>query len=123
MGWDDYVKNLEGQGFKYGIIGGKGAIWAQSASLSATNAQLGSVENGFSNNDAVRSSGVTFGSVKYLVLRADENSIYGKKGAGGFVAVKTEQSVIIGIYDETLQPGAAAVAVAKLGDYLRSTGY
>lgn len=35
--------------------------------------------NGFKNPDDVRSSGVHVNGVKYLTLRADERSIYGKK--------------------------------------------
>lgn len=47
----------------------------------------------------------------------------GKKGAGGVVMVKTGQAVLIGQYNETIQPGQATTVVEKLADYLRENGY
>jgi Profilin len=50
-------------------------------------------------------------------------SLYGKKGAGGVVVVKTGQAIIVGVYNDKQQPGNAANVVEKLGDYLRENGY
>jgi len=58
-----------------------------------------------------------------MTLRADNRSIYGKKGAGGVVVVKTNQAVLIGLYNENIQPGQCANAVEKLADYLIENGY
>ncbi|EFA78874.1 hypothetical protein PPL_08342 [Heterostelium album PN500] len=57
------------------------------------------------------------------VLKSDPRSIYGKQGTGGVVCVKTGKTVIIGVYNEKLQPGAAASVVEKLADYLIDQGY
>lgn len=65
---------------------------------------------GFNDAGPLRANGLWLQGAKYLVLRADERSIYGKKGAGGVVAVKTGQAVLIGIYDENIQPGQAYFA-------------
>jgi profilin len=56
-------------------------------------------------------------------LKADDRSIYGKKGATGCVCVKTGKAVLIGVYNENTQPGQAATTVEKLGDYLIEQGY
>lgn len=61
---------------------------------------------------------------KYQVVKADDGSIYGKKGRGGAICVKTSTMVVIGIYNADLQSdGQAASIVEKLGDYFREQGY
>lgn len=37
--------------------------------------------------------------------------------------MKTKMAILIGHYGETVQPGAAATTVEKLGDYLIGVGY
>jgi len=69
------------------------------------------------------SAGINAGGVRYLAIKADSNSIYGKKGTGGVVMVKTGQAIVIGVYNDKLQPGNAANVAEKLGDYLRENGY
>jgi profilin len=75
------------------------------------------------------------------VLRADDRSIYGKKGknqgshfeilpseyeknrpsgTGGIACVRTKQAVIIGDYEEPIQPGECTKVVEGLADYLIS---
>jgi len=71
----------------------------------------------------VFAAGITINSVKYLGIKGDDRSIYGKKGSGGIVTVKTGQSIVIGVYSEGQQPGNAANTVEKLGDYLIENGY
>jgi len=61
--------------------------------------------------------------VKYLALKADSRSIYGKKGTAGVCTVKTGQCLIVGVYGEGIQPGSAANSVEKLADYLIENGY
>ena len=45
------------------------------------------------------------GGEKYIALRADDRSVYGKKGAGGVINVKTKQAIIVAVYDDKTQPG------------------
>ena len=71
---------------------------------------------------SVQGTGLTVAGKKYLTLKTDDRSFYGKQGTGGIVAVKTTQSVLVGIY-ETQQPGAATTTVEKLADYLINSGY
>lgn len=45
------------------------------------------------------------------------------QGREGVVIVKTKQALLITHYPETIQPGAAANTVEKLGAYLVGVGY
>ncbi len=109
------TKNIT-KGAIFGLTGGK---WACSANFKITDKEAAEIVKGFS---AGPGSYMIEGH-KYMQLRADASSIYGKLGKGGFVAVKTGKAVVIGIYDDPIQPGAAANTVEKLGDYLKEVGY
>ena len=71
----------------------------------------------------VQSNGLRIGGERYVVIKADDRSLYGKKGKEGIVIVKTIQTILVTHYPETVQPGAAAKAVEELGDYLIGVGY
>jgi len=78
----------------------------------------------FKNPPGVFESGLTIDGVKYMVIKADERSIYGKKGISGIVAVKTGGHVLIGCYHaQGAQPGAAANDVEKVADKLIKNGF
>ncbi|KAG5634794.1 hypothetical protein H0H81_000762, partial [Sphagnurus paluster] len=66
--------------------------------------------------------GITVGGIKYMAIKADSRSIYGKKGATGVVLVKTNQAILIGCYNDRQQPGNAAFQVEKLADFLIDNG-
>jgi profilin len=73
-GWQAYVDNnlvKSGHINKAGIFGLDGNPWAQSPGLGVQPAQVKAL---------------------YIVLRADNRSVYGKKGSNGVVAVKTKQA-------------------------------
>lgn len=53
----------------------------------------------------------------------DGRSAYGKLGNSGICTVVTAQAVLIGTYDDNIQPGECTVAVENLADYLLSVGY
>ncbi|EON64805.1 hypothetical protein W97_04038 [Coniosporium apollinis CBS 100218] len=72
---------------------------------------------------AVQSTGLHIAGEKFIVLKADERSLYGKKGREGIVIVKTTQALLVTHYPETVQPGAAANTVEQLADYLIGVGY
>lgn len=44
------------------------------------------------------------------------------QGSGGVTIKKTNQALIIGIYDEPLTPGQCNMIVERLGDYLIDQG-
>ncbi|KAM9977913.1 hypothetical protein ACTFIR_011790 [Dictyostelium discoideum] len=126
MSWQQYVdEQLVGAGLcQAAILGANdGGVWAKSSGINITKPEGDSLVALFKNPADVFSKGAVVSGVKYMGIKGDPQSIYGKKGAGGCVLVKTNQAIIVGLYDEKFQPGPAALAVEKLGDYLRDNGY
>ncbi|KAI4857360.1 hypothetical protein E4T45_01157, partial [Aureobasidium sp. EXF-8846] len=71
----------------------------------------------------VQSTGLHIAGEKFIVLKADDRSLYGKKGKEGLIIVKTKQALLVTHYPEHVQPGVAANTVEQLADYLISVGY
>ncbi|EGC36212.1 hypothetical protein DICPUDRAFT_91884 [Dictyostelium purpureum] len=127
MSWQGYVdEQLVGTGNITAavIIGAAdGSTWATSKNWTLKGGEGAGIVALYKNPADSFAKGITAGGVKYMAIKADDRSIYGKKGATGIVVVKTTQCIIIGYYDETKQPGNAAVVCEKLGDYLIENGY
>jgi len=105
------------------ILGQDGNTWATSAGYSISPADGKGLAALFANASDASAKGVNVGGHKYITVKADNRSIYGKKGAGGVVAVKTGKAVVVAVYGEGQQPGNAANVVEKLADYLIENGY
>lgn len=71
----------------------------------------------------VQGEGFRIATEKFVTLKSDERSLYGKKGKEGIVVVKTQQAILVAHYPETVQPGSAATTVEQLGDYMIRLGY
>jgi len=126
MSWQTYVdSNLIGSGFisKASILGLDGSTWATSSGFSITADEGKKLAGAFKDPNVLRANGLFAAGEKYLVIKADDRSIYGKKGAGGVAAVKTTQGILVGVYKEGVQPGQATTTVEKLADYLIDNGY
>jgi len=124
MSWQAYADNLTAQGLaKAAVFGPDGGVWAKSANLNLTTQEAVTTAQLFANPAQAQAAGVTVDGTKFLVIKADPRSIYGKKGTGGVVLVKTTQAVVLGIYDDKLQPGKATTVVEKLADSLIENGY
>ena len=130
MSWQAYVdNNLVGSGqiTAGAILGLDGSQWARSAKFpnldTATKEAMVLVKENFEKAGNAQSKGIIVGKQKYMCVRADPRSVYGKAPKGGIVCVKTGKAVIVGIYDETIQTGNATKVVEDLADYLISVGY
>jgi len=127
MSWQTYVdNNLVGTGkiASAAIHGLKdGNVWATSPSFNVSQQEIQNILTAFQKADSIQANGFRLNNNKYFTLRAFDNSIYGKQGAGGVCVVKTNQAVLIGVYTEGTQPGEANAIVEKLADYLRSVNY
>ncbi|KAJ3313838.1 hypothetical protein HDV04_001399 [Boothiomyces sp. JEL0838] len=77
----------------------------------------------FKDATAIRANGLLVGGIKHIAIRADERSVYGKKGTGGVCCVKTKQAILIAMYEEPVQFGEATKVVEALADYLISVNY
>jgi len=126
MSWQTYVdNNLVGSGHlkQAAIFGHDGGQWATSSGFTVNATEVKTLVGSYKDPTNIRANGLHLAGTKYFVLKADDRSIYGKKGSAGCITVKTSKAVLVGIYDETQQPGAAANVVEKVADYLINSGY
>ena len=82
MSWQAYVDSqLVGTGHctKAAIIGHDGAQWAASPGFSVSQAEGKALTNAFSDPSNAFSSGIHIAGVKYMTIKADGRSLYGKK--------------------------------------------
>jgi profilin len=126
MSWQAYVDDsLVGSGsIEAGAIcGHDGTLWAASRHLALPAEHVRGLVGAFSDPAGVREKGLVLGSSKYIVIKSDDRSIYGKQGTGGICCVRTRQTVLVGKYEAPATPGAASKVVEALADYLISVGY
>ncbi|AJU10143.1 Pfy1p [Saccharomyces cerevisiae YJM1463] len=126
MSWQAYTDNLIGTGKvdKAVIYSRAGdAVWATSGGLSLQPNEIGEIVQGFDNPAVLQSNGLHIQGQKFMLLRADDRSIYGRHDAEGVVCVRTKQTVIIAHYPPTVQAGEATKIVEQLADYLIGVQY
>lgn len=126
MSWQSYIDNAVGSGsVNHGvIIGHDGNTLASSSGFQLSAGEGASLCHLFKSPSEAFSKFVVVGQVKYMVIKADDGSIYGKKNTeDGVVVVKTAQIIFVAVYGRGQAPGSAATTVEMLGDYLRAFGY
>ncbi|KAI8915066.1 profilin [Entophlyctis helioformis] len=126
MSWQAYVDNsLIGTGkvTHAAIHGHDSSLWATSKGFSISAAEVTTIAKAFTDASGIRANGLIAAGAKYIALRADDRSIYGKKSGGGIVIVKTKQAILFGLYDDPIQPGEATKIVENLADYLIGVNY
>ncbi|KAJ5360067.1 hypothetical protein N7517_009258 [Penicillium concentricum] len=60
---------------------------------------------------------------RYLAIKVDDRSIYGRSGKQGVIVAKTNEAIVIAHYSETVQPEEATNVTESLVNYLISAGY
>eukprot|EP00761_Pharyngomonas_kirbyi_P010633 gb/GECH01010654.1/.p1 GENE.gb/GECH01010654.1/~~gb/GECH01010654.1/.p1 ORF type:complete len:125 (+),score=20.45 gb/GECH01010654.1/:1-375(+) len=123
MSWQDYVDyNLLGTGRvkEAAMIGVDGSIWAASKDFNVSEAPQ--IVDAFKNPQKIYTNGIWINEIQYFPLRVDDSVIYAKKNKKGVAISKTEQSIIIGVYDENIQPASCNATVEGLADFLRQQG-
>lgn len=130
MSWQAYVDtSLVGTGNvdKAAIFNSEGtSVWASSSGFTVSTTEIKEVVAAYKDSGEVKqvqSTGLHVGGERFVVIKADDRSLYGKKGREGIVIVKTQQAILVTHYPETVQPGAATNTVESLGDYLIGVGY
>ncbi|KAI9820358.1 MAG: profilin, required for normal timing of actin polymerization in response to thermal stress [Pycnora praestabilis] len=130
MSWQAYVDtSLVGTGNidKAAIFNSEGtSVWASSSGFAVAPEEIREVVAAYKDKGDVKkvqSNGLHVAGERFIVIKADDRSLYGKKGKEGIVAVKTGQAILVTHYPETVQPGVAANTVEQLADYLISVGY
>jgi len=126
MSWQAYVDtNLLGssQVTKAGIYGHNGTLWAKSQTFAASEKEIEAIMKGFDDPKDMQQHGLKVGGTTYIVLRSTNQSIYVKRGQTGLAIVKTGKAVVLGFYDEKIQPGQCTMIVERLATYLRENSY
>ncbi|PTU20351.1 hypothetical protein P175DRAFT_0502487 [Aspergillus ochraceoroseus IBT 24754] len=62
--------------------------------------------------------GFHIGGEKFLAIKADERSLYGKKGKEGAIVVRAVSCIMVGHHTEAVQTTNAAAAIEKVADYI-----
>ncbi|KMZ71495.1 Profilin [Zostera marina] len=106
------------------IVGHDGSIWAQSEAFPQLNVEeVTDIVKEFNEPGKLASNGLFIGGVKYMVIQGDPGVVIrGKKGSGGICIKKTNQSLVIGIYNEPMLPGDCNITIENIGDYLIDQG-
>eukprot|EP00035_Acanthoeca_spectabilis_P038815 m.56480 g.56480 ORF g.56480 m.56480 type:complete len:129 (+) comp9304_c0_seq1:4425-4811(+) len=128
MSWQDYVdKSLIGTGTvsKASIHGLDGNVWATSAGFAVSVEEAKAIIAGLgSDSPSQQVNGIRAAGEKYTFIRKVDTTMNGKKGSeAGIVIEKTEQAIIVAVFEGGIQAGACSATVGKLGDYLRGVGY
>ncbi|PSN67498.1 Profilin/allergen [Corynespora cassiicola Philippines] len=128
MSWQAYVdQSLVGTGTvdKALIcdVGGQ-TVWATTPGFEVTPEQMKAIAASFGDSSrAILGQGIKIGSDKYMAINSDDESLKGKKGKEGIVAVKTTQAILIAHHPEEVQLTNAFNTVVQLADYLKGVGY
>ncbi|XP_071798178.1 uncharacterized protein [Asterias amurensis] len=143
MAWDAYKDSLDGyyvaeiqkrgekgpsQLTKVGIFGlSDGNPWMSTNkpwSLQAAPGEITAIASSYTQNPSpLGGTGIKLGSLKFMYLRNDETTIFGKKkGVGALCIYKSKTALLVVIAGEAAQAGDLNSATIKLGDYLSSTG-
>ncbi|KAH8504423.1 hypothetical protein POPTR_006G235200v4 [Populus trichocarpa] len=130
MSWQQYVDehlmcDIDGNTLtSAAIIGHDGSVWAQSATFPQFTAEeVAAIMKDFDEPGSLAPTGLFLGGAKYMVIQGEAGAVIrGKKGSGGVTIKKTNQALVIGVYDEPLAPGQCNMIVERLGDYLYDQG-
>ncbi|CCC71517.1 hypothetical protein NCAS_0H02070 [Naumovozyma castellii] len=99
------------------------SVWATSGGLQLQPNEIAEIARGFDNPAGLQSNGLHVQGQKFMLLRADDKSIYGRHDAEGIVCVRTLQTILIAHYPPSVQAGEATKIVEQLADYLISVKY
>jgi len=125
-GWGEYVKNLTDTTFckDVALIGEDGAVWAASKDFTVTKNDFDHVAKCFKDSKLGFSQGVNVGGNYYIVVRLDDRSMYAKRAENkGLTVAFTGKVYIFSTYEAPVAPGQNTLAVEKMADYLRESGF
>jgi len=128
MSWQAYIdSSLVGSGHvdKGAIYSIKGdSVWAQSPGFTVSPTEMQEIVSGLSGKaDKLYAEGLHVAGERYVLTKAEDRSLYARKGREGVVIVKTTQAILIAHYGDGMIAGNSAQTVEQLADYLISTGY
>lgn len=98
-------------------------LWASSGGFQLHPREISEIAHGFDNPSVLQANGLHVQGKKFMLLRADERSIYGRHEAEGIIAVRTKQTILVAHYPAGVQAGEATKIVEQLADYLIGVQY
>ncbi|KAE8140594.1 profilin [Aspergillus pseudotamarii] len=91
---------------------------AYSPGFTISTEELQGLVAAYKDSGATMQNGFKVGGEKFLAIRADDRSLYGKKGKEGIIVVKAKSCVMIAHHPESIQTTNAATVVENLVDYI-----
>ncbi|KAJ5931104.1 hypothetical protein N7454_001397 [Penicillium verhagenii] len=120
--WQGYVDSSlmgSGQFDKAGILAVDfSGLEAKSAGFELSQEDINSLAAAFTNPDNAFTTGFSIGGEKFVTIKADPRSLYGKKGKEGAIVVRASSCTMIAHHGESVQTTNAATVVENLVDYL-----
>ena len=122
MSWQAYSNQITEQGIQHAALYSleNGAEWAKSTDNPGTCADAQKLIQHLNTTSTER---VEYGGKKYITLRNSGDVLYGKLGGGGITVAKTAKAIIVGVYDDSCQPGQCNKVVERMQAYLIENGF
>ncbi|OQE29055.1 hypothetical protein PENFLA_c004G01647 [Penicillium flavigenum] len=122
--WQGYVDSSlmgSGQFDKAGILAADfSGLEAASPGFTLSQEEINSLISAYTSSGNAFANGVSVCGEKFVAIRADERSVYGKKGKEGVVIARASSCTIIAHHNESVQTTNAATVVENLVDYLNN---
>ncbi|OJZ84475.1 hypothetical protein ASPFODRAFT_166247 [Aspergillus luchuensis CBS 106.47] len=122
--WQGYVDSSlmgSGQFDKAGILSHDlSGLEAGSPGFTISPQELQGLAAAFKDPASAFGTGITVGGEKFVAIKADDRSLYGKKGKEGIVVVKAVSCVMVAHHAENAQTTNAATVVENLVDYINN---
>ncbi|KAJ5330150.1 hypothetical protein MYU51_003113 [Penicillium brevicompactum] len=120
--WQGYVDSslMGSQQFdKAGILAVDfSGLNAASAGFALSQDEINSLISAYTSADNAFANGFSIAGEKFVTIKADERSLYGKKGKEGVIVSRASSCTIIAHHGEGVQTTNAATVVENLVDYL-----
>ncbi|KAH6996396.1 profilin [Ilyonectria sp. MPI-CAGE-AT-0026] len=131
MSWQAYVDTsliATGHVDQAALISAAGdSVWATSPGLTLQPAEMKVVASIVSGDAAAKdkafADGLYIGGERYVMARAEDRSIYARKGREGVAIAKTTQAIVVAHHSEAQVAGSTTQTVEALADYLIGVGY
>ncbi|KAJ5301603.1 hypothetical protein PENANT_c002G05842 [Penicillium antarcticum] len=122
--WQGYVDSSlmgSGQFDKAGILAADfSGLEAASPGFTLSQEEINSLISAYTSSDNAFASGISVGGEKFVCIKADERSVYGKKGKEGVIIVRASACTMIAHHGESVQTPNAAKVVEDLVDYINN---
>ncbi|RNJ53827.1 profilin, required for normal timing of actin polymerization in response to thermal stress [Verticillium nonalfalfae] len=103
------------------------SVWATSAGFTVSPTEMKAIADVVTAKpgaaDKAFGDGLYVAGERYVMARAEDGTIYARKGREGIAIAKTNQAILIGHHGEAAIAGNASAAVQKLADYLIGLSY